>query len=164
MEVLIPVPVSMASPGNTLCRWSSWGHQTALLRYGCWACKWGELGHRGRHALGADAVRELELCSHKPGNVCDCEQTTRSQQRSTDRILSITSEEASSAFISDSWLYFRTVRQFCCSVAQSCLILCRPRDAKLLCPWYFQARILEWVAISFSRGSSRPRDETCLLH
>ena len=23
-----------------------------------------------------------------------------------------------------------------------------------------QARILEWVAISFSRGSSRPRDET----
>ena len=23
-----------------------------------------------------------------------------------------------------------------------------------------QARILEWVAISFSRGSSRPRDQT----
>ena len=30
----------------------------------------------------------------------------------------------------------------------------------------FQARILEWVAISFSRGCSRPRDWTCvsLLH
>ena len=30
-----------------------------------------------------------------------------------------------------------------------------------------QARILEWVAISFSRGFFRPRDETCvscLLH
>ena len=29
-----------------------------------------------------------------------------------------------------------------------------------------QARILEWVAISFSRGSSQPRDQTCvcLLH
>ena len=27
-----------------------------------------------------------------------------------------------------------------------------------------QARILEWVAIPFSRGSSRPRDQTCLLH
>ena len=25
-----------------------------------------------------------------------------------------------------------------------------------------QARILEWVAISFSRGSSRPRDRTCI--
>ena len=32
---------------------------------------------------------------------------------------------------------------------------------------FFQARILEWVAISFSRGSSQPRDQThvtCLLH
>ena len=28
----------------------------------------------------------------------------------------------------------------------------------------FQARILEWVAISYSRGSSRPRDRNCLLH
>ena len=26
----------------------------------------------------------------------------------------------------------------------------------------FQARVLEWVAISFSRGSSRPRDRTCI--
>ena len=25
-----------------------------------------------------------------------------------------------------------------------------------------QARILEWVAISFSRGSSQPRDGTCV--
>ena len=25
-----------------------------------------------------------------------------------------------------------------------------------------QARILEWVTISFSRGSSRPRDQTCI--
>ena len=28
----------------------------------------------------------------------------------------------------------------------------------------FQARILEWVAISYSRGSSRPRDRTCVSH
>ena len=27
-----------------------------------------------------------------------------------------------------------------------------------------QARILEWVAISFSRGSSQPRDWTCISH
>jgi len=26
----------------------------------------------------------------------------------------------------------------------------------------FQAKILEWVAISYSRGSSRPRDRTCV--
>ena len=28
----------------------------------------------------------------------------------------------------------------------------------------FQARILEWVAISFSRGSSQPRDQTQVFH
>ena len=27
---------------------------------------------------------------------------------------------------------------------------------------FFQARILEWVTIAFSRGSSRPRDRTCV--
>ena len=28
----------------------------------------------------------------------------------------------------------------------------------------FQARILEWVAVSFSRGSSQPRDRTLVSH
>ena len=39
----------------------------------------------------------------------------------------------------------------------------RPRGmypTRLLCPWIFQARILERVAISFSRGSSWPREWT----
>ena len=31
-------------------------------------------------------------------------------------------------------------------------------------PVGYQARILEWVAISFSRGSSRPRDRTQVSH
>ena len=49
------------------------------------------------------------------------------------------------------------------SVAQSCLTLCDPMDYSLLrssVHGIFQARILEWVAISFSRGSSPPRDWT----
>ena len=39
---------------------------------------------------------------------------------------------------------------------------CGPYDCKfsrLLSPWVFQARMLEWIAISSSRGSSRPRIE-----
>ena len=28
--------------------------------------------------------------------------------------------------------------------------------------WDSQARILEWVDISFSKGPSRPRDQTCI--
>ena len=41
-----------------------------------------------------------------------------------------------------------------CSVAQSCLTLCSPPDSSV--HGIFQARILEWVAISYSRGSSDP--------
>ena len=46
-------------------------------------------------------------------------------------------------------------------VAQSCPTLCDPMDCSLpgsSVHGIFQARILEWVAISFSRRSSRPRD------
>ena len=47
--------------------------------------------------------------------------------------------------------------------AQLCLTLCNPMDCSLpgsSVHGILQARILEWVAISFSRGSSRPRDRT----
>ena len=54
----------------------------------------------------------------------------------------------------------------CCSLfAQSCPTLCNPIDCS---PPDFpvhrisQAKILEWVAISFSRGSFRSRDHTCI--
>ena len=50
-----------------------------------------------------------------------------------------------------------------CEVAQSCPTLCDPVDCSppgSSVHEILQARILEWVAISFSRGSSRPRDRT----
>ena len=40
--------------------------------------------------------------------------------------------------------------------AQSCLTLCDPIDYTV--NGILQARVLEWVAIPFSRGSSQPRD------
>ena len=43
-------------------------------------------------------------------------------------------------------------------VAQSCLTLCDPMDHTV--DGILQARILEWVAIPFSRGSSQRRDQT----
>jgi len=51
----------------------------------------------------------------------------------------------------------------CVLVAQSCLTLCNPVDYSppgSSVRGIFQARILEWVAISFSRGSSQPRTQT----
>ena len=46
-------------------------------------------------------------------------------------------------------------------VAQLCLALCDPMDCSLRVSsvhGIIPARILEWVAVSFSRGSSQPRD------
>ena len=52
-------------------------------------------------------------------------------------------------------------------VAQSCPTLCDPMDCSppgSSVHGIFQARELEWAAISFSRGSSRPRDRTWVSH
>ena len=43
-------------------------------------------------------------------------------------------------------------------VAQSCLTLCDTMDYTV--HGILQARILEWVAVPFSRGFSQPRDRT----
>ena len=46
-------------------------------------------------------------------------------------------------------------------VTQSCPTLCDPMDCSLpgsSVHGIFQAIVLEWIAISFSRGSSQPRD------
>ena len=48
-------------------------------------------------------------------------------------------------------------------VAQSCPTLCNPMDCSLSVSsvlGIFQARVLEWIAFSFSRGSSQPRNRT----
>ena len=51
-------------------------------------------------------------------------------------------------------------------VARSCLTLCNPIVCSLpgsSAHGIFQARILEWVIIPFSRGSSLPRDQTWIF-
>ena len=54
-------------------------------------------------------------------------------------------------------------RILCCSVAKLCLTLCRSMDCSIpgsSVHGISQTRILEWVVISSSRGSFRPRDQT----
>ena len=61
--------------------------------------------------------------------------------------------------------FFQVYLLFCCClVTKSCLTLCSPTCCSAPSSSIheiLQGRILEWVAILFSRGSSRPRD---LLH
>ena len=59
------------------------------------------------------------------------------------------------------------VSEWVSEVARLCPTLCDPMDWSLPASsihGIFQARVLEWVAISFSRRSSRPRDWTWVSH
>ena len=50
---------------------------------------------------------------------------------------------------------------------QLCLTFCNPMDCSLpgsSVHGILQARILEWIAMPSSRGSSQPRDWTCISH
>ena len=61
----------------------------------------------------------------------------------------------------------RSVVLVLCEVAQSCPTLCDPVDCSppgSSVHGIFQARVLEWGAISFSRRSSPPRDRTRVSH
>ena len=52
-------------------------------------------------------------------------------------------------------------------IAQSCPTLCDPMDCSppgSSVHEIFQARLLEWVAISFPSRSSQPRDRTRVYH
>ena len=60
---------------------------------------------------------------------------------------------------------------YVCACTQSCPTLCGPMDCRppgSSIHGILQAKVLKWVAISYSRGSSQSRDQThvcyCLLH
>ena len=61
------------------------------------------------------------------------------------------------------WIFIHTC--MCAKSLQSCLNLCDPTDCSppsSSVHGIVQARILEQVAISFSRGSFQPRNQTCI--
>ena len=62
---------------------------------------------------------------------------------------------------------FDAVKNSCCwLVAKSYMTLCDPMGCSPLGSTVYaisQGRILEWVAISFSRGSYQPKDQICIF-
>ena len=68
-------------------------------------------------------------------------------------------------FFMGNWLIFLLIDCVCAKSLQSCLTLCDPMDCNppdSSVHGILQARILEWVAISSSRGSSQCREQTCV--
>ena len=66
-----------------------------------------------------------------------------------------------SPFSEESWKMLERERER--EVAQSCPTLCDPMDCSLpgsSVHGISQAIVLEWIVISFSKGSSQPRDRT----
>ena len=64
--------------------------------------------------------------------------------------------------VSSMWDQRTHLRKVKVLVAQSCPTLCHPMDCSV--HGILQVRILEWVAIPFSRESSWPRDQTQVSH
>ena len=60
------------------------------------------------------------------------------------------------------WKYHTYWFQVNVKVTLSCWTLCDPMDHTV--HGILQARILEWIAFPFSRGSSQPRDRTQVSH
>ena len=80
---------------------------------------------------------------------------------------SLTSPALASGFLTTSATWEACSDMNESEVPQSCPTLCDPMDCSLSgssTHGVFQARVLEWIAISFSRGSSRPRNQTRVSH
>ena len=65
-------------------------------------------------------------------------------------------------FVVQSSVIFFFLSVHACLVTQSCLTLCWTIACQAPVRGIFQASKLKWVAISYFRGSSWPRDQTCV--
>ena len=106
----------------------------------------------------------FKLCSA----IFQCGETARANQALIHRsfkedgsILTETDLAVSDAIIAR----LRTLYPDCNIISEETELFCDPMDCSLpgsSVHGIFQARVLEWLVISFSRGSSQPRDRTLL--
>ena len=94
--------------------------------------------------------------------VCVCVQVSR-LSISEDRECVCVFRCLDSASLKAQGLYVCVCVCVCVLVIQSCLTLCNPTEYSppdFSVHGILQARRLEWIAISFSKGTSQPRDPT----
>ena len=116
------------------------------------------------HSVMSDSLLPHGL--HSPGNSAG--QNTRGGSNSPLQGIFPT-QGSNPGLLNCRWILYQlshqgSPRKWSCSVVSNSL---RPVDCSRLSSsihGILQARILEWVAISFSRASSRPRDQTQVSH
>ena len=68
-------------------------------------------------------------------------------------------------FNANTYVLCRISAVLVCMCAQSCLTLCNPMDYSppgSSVHGIFLAKTLEWITISYFRGTSQPRDQSCI--
>ena len=125
------------------CQWRSGGRTEREYQI------WGQDNQGGREGTSL-VVQRLRFCTHNAGgpDSIPC-QRTRSHMLQLRKIPHATA---------------KTVKVL---VTQLCPTLCNPMDCSPSgspVREILQARILEWFDISFSRGTSQPRDQTWVSH
>ena len=147
-EMKAPIKVHRyRKEGQIISDWGSIWLDLESREWSWWAMKEGVSGHLGPREHHWLRVRLLEVCGSLMGKrkeYCACRNERHSERRESWK---------------DIWgqVIYDIVK-----VAQSCLTLCDPMDYTV--HGVLQARILEWVAFPFSRGSSQPRDQTQVSH
>ena len=132
-------------------------------------CWWGLLEHK--HPVRCTPLLRW-LCTRRNNNKLHLKQKTSASPPASPYVKVLSTPSATKAEHSPSWQrncvhriqlhYYETVKML---FAQWFLILCYHMDCSLpgsSVHGVFQARILKWVLIPFSRGSFQPRAWTCV--
>ena len=154
-------------------------HSSILAWKIAWTEEPGGLQSTGSPRVGHDGVTSLSLPCIGEGNGnplwCSCLENPRdggawwaavygvAQNRTWLKRLSSSSLRAFMHMIQYHWYYYNMTVFLL--VTQLCQTLLQPMDCGSLGSsvlGFSQARILEWVAISFPRGSSQTRDQICV--
>ena len=147
-EMKAPIKVhKYRKEGQIISDWGSIWLDLESREWSWWAMKEGISGHLGTREHHWLRVRLLEVCGSLMGKrkeYCAYRDERHGEGRESWK---------------DIWgqIIYDIVK-----VAQPCPTLCDPMDYTV--HGVLQARILEWVAFPFSRGSSQPRDQTQVSH
>ena len=152
--------------------------QRSLMGYSPWCCKESDMTEVTQHRAQTDVSSDLGSAIYYviSASLCEfifsffiCKVGILTYHASLSRLqgMNIKHLVYGMQLISSRYYIIIIIPFVRCLVTQLCLTLCDPMDCNpqaLLSMGILQARTLEWVAISSSRGSSQTRDQTQVSH